>query len=195
MNHESPTEDSSEVRAERPTDKNQSQSVKNISVKNYKKSKELAKYLDIKVPQIATTPKQIKTFREWFYFEFRNRVKNILDYYKVLGALRLDYINFGNSLVHDAFVIYINNRVIGTEIMLQETVEQKIGVWKAKYGAEDEVLRAIAGELFEMIKNLKILKWKFMDYCKKQGLVAQADVIALKEVEQQSEGNASESEQ
>jgi len=118
-----------------------------------------------------------------------------LDYYKVLGALRLDYINFGNSLVHDAFVIYINNRVIGTEIMLQETVEQKIGVWKAKYGAEDEVLRAIAGELFEMIKNLKILKWKFMDYCKKHGLVVEADVITLKEVEQQSEDNASESEQ
>jgi hypothetical protein len=79
-------------------------------------------------------------------------------------------------------MIYINKQVSGADILLQKDVEDKIELWKVKYGTDEEIMRTIANELFEMIKNLKMLKWKFMEYCKKRGLVTEADIVRLKDV-------------
>ena len=155
---------------------------KESSVKKVKKSKEIAKYLDIKVPRIVAGEQEYRSFKEFFYIEFRNRIRNILDYYKILGSVRTTYMNFGSAITHDAFIVYINNRVIGIEPQLQKVIDYKIEIWKIKYGVDEEVLRAIANELFEMLKNLKMLKWKFIDYCKKRGIVTEADIVSLKDV-------------
>lgn len=148
---------------------------KKISIVEYKplppeKILEIEKRLkEIRQKKLSKKPR-MRTFKEFLMREADRRVLEILDKHLILSSIRMDYINFARSCIHDIFRHALLHTYVDKKSVIDMIISHKKDLWFKKFKLDKGVIKDIINEIYNICKDMDKLKWEFVDFCEKQGV-------------------------
>jgi hypothetical protein len=123
-----------------------------------------------RLPKPINRPRIVRSFREFLLCILDERVGDVLDRFGIAGLLRSDYISFARKCLKDLCDKLYVYRIKVKDKRLAKIIVYNYMMMKPVIHFEEEVYKAVALVLYEILYNIERLKIEYENRCEKEGL-------------------------